>query len=138
MRQKTLISGLAISTVSVGITTYLLKDKSNLDKVKGFVRSVKKLFHMNHRPKNWPHFPYTKQVIQTLWTLKIIKWSQKDLCSLCNIIMKRNNELSVHIIDYVNTIVKHFSCILDRYCFHHNHMYYFRANKHIHGLHTLV
>jgi len=43
MRQKALISGLAISTVSVGITTYLFKDKSNLDKVKGFVRSVKKV-----------------------------------------------------------------------------------------------
>ncbi len=42
MRQRTLISGLAVSTVALGFTTYLLRDKSNLDKIKGFVQSVKK------------------------------------------------------------------------------------------------
>ncbi|TYR81250.1 hypothetical protein FZC66_05140 [Priestia megaterium] len=41
MRQKTLISSLAISTVGVGITSYLLKDKSSREKAKGLVRSAK-------------------------------------------------------------------------------------------------
>ncbi|PFV93172.1 hypothetical protein COL08_23595 [Priestia megaterium] len=60
MRQKALISGLAISTVSVGITTYLLKDKSNLDKVKGFVRSVKKAIPYKSSTQKFTSFPIHK------------------------------------------------------------------------------
>lgn len=60
MRQKALISGLAISTVSAGITTYLLKDKSNLDKVKGFVRSVKKAIPCKSSTKKLTSFPIQK------------------------------------------------------------------------------
>ncbi|MBA9042441.1 hypothetical protein HNP21_005576 [Bacillus aryabhattai] len=60
MRQKALISGLAISTVSVGITTYLLKDKSNLDKIKGFVRSVKKAISYKSSTKKLASFPISK------------------------------------------------------------------------------
>ena len=60
MRQKALISGLAISTVSVGITTYLLKDKSNVDKVKGFVRSVKKAIPYKSSTQKLTSFPIHK------------------------------------------------------------------------------
>jgi hypothetical protein len=60
MPQKALISGLAISTVSVGITTYLLKDKSNLDKVKGVVRSVKKAISYESSTKKLTSFPIHK------------------------------------------------------------------------------
>ena len=60
MRQKALISGLAISTVSLGITTYLLKDKSNLDKVKGFVRSIKKAISYESSTKKLASFPIHK------------------------------------------------------------------------------
>jgi hypothetical protein len=60
MRQKTLISGLAISTVSVGITTYLLKDKSNLDKIKGFIQSVKKTVPYKSSTQKLVSFPIHK------------------------------------------------------------------------------
>jgi len=60
MRQKALVSGLAISTVSVGITTYLLKDKSNLDKVKGFVRNIKKAISYESSTKRLASFPIHK------------------------------------------------------------------------------
>jgi len=60
MRQKALISGLAISTVGVGITTYLLKDKSNVDKVKGFARSVKRVISYKSSPKKLVSFPIHK------------------------------------------------------------------------------
>ncbi|AKL85319.1 hypothetical protein C6370_17860 [Bacillus atrophaeus] len=42
MKQKLLISGLAVSTV--GITSYLLKDPSNRQKVKNFIYDVKRKF----------------------------------------------------------------------------------------------
>ncbi|MFE7083495.1 hypothetical protein [Priestia megaterium] len=60
MRQKALISGLAISTVSVGITTYLLKDKSNVDKVKRFIRSVKKAIPYKSSTQKLNSFPIHK------------------------------------------------------------------------------
>ncbi|MDY0943355.1 hypothetical protein [Priestia megaterium] len=60
MRQKALISGLAISTVSIGITTYLLKDKSNFDKIKGFIQSVKKAVPYKSSTQKLASFPIHK------------------------------------------------------------------------------
>jgi hypothetical protein len=59
MRQKTLISGIALSTVGVGVTTYLLKDKSNRQKVTGFVQNAKNKIPYFAR-KNTDSFPVEK------------------------------------------------------------------------------
>ncbi|PGA20506.1 hypothetical protein COL65_06070 [Priestia aryabhattai] len=40
-KQKALISGITLSTVGVGITSYLLSDAAKRRKVKGLVRSAK-------------------------------------------------------------------------------------------------
>ncbi|MBY8913385.1 hypothetical protein KY305_11620 [Bacillus sp. YC2] len=55
MKQKLLISGLAVSTV--GVTSYLLKDKSNRQKVKNFIHSIKTSF--SSKP-NIDSFPVSK------------------------------------------------------------------------------
>ncbi|WP_191557743.1 hypothetical protein [Metabacillus idriensis] len=59
MRQKTLISGIALSTVGVGVTSYLLKDKSNRQKVTGFVNNAKNKIPYFAR-KNTDSFPVEK------------------------------------------------------------------------------
>jgi hypothetical protein len=60
VRQRNLISGLAISTVGVGITSYLLKDKSNRQKVKQFVQSVKSKIPFGPSKQNMDSFPIHK------------------------------------------------------------------------------
>ncbi|MEK1829994.1 hypothetical protein AAAC51_15615 [Priestia megaterium] len=40
-KQKALISGITLSTVGVGITSYILSDAAKRRKVKGLVRSAK-------------------------------------------------------------------------------------------------
>ncbi|MGX1191795.1 hypothetical protein [Metabacillus sp. SLBN-84] len=59
MRQKALISGIAISTVGVGVTSYLLKDKANREKVTEFVQSTKNKIPYFSR-KNTDSFPVEK------------------------------------------------------------------------------
>ncbi|PLR67879.1 MULTISPECIES: hypothetical protein [Bacillaceae] len=59
MRQKALISGIAISTVGVGVTSYFLKDKANRQKVTGFVQSAKNKIPYFAR-KNTDAFPVEK------------------------------------------------------------------------------
>ncbi|AEB61758.1 hypothetical protein QRX25_01290 [Bacillus sp. L381] len=52
MKQKLLISGLAVSTV--GVTSYLLKDKSNRQKVKSFIRNMKTSLSGKHDIESFP------------------------------------------------------------------------------------
>lgn len=88
MKQKLLISGLAVSTV--GVTSYLLKDKSNRQKVMNFIRNMKTSLS-GSRILN--HSPSTKQATRIPKILKITKWYPKAPCTRFNIMMTRRNNL---------------------------------------------
>ncbi|MBG9769921.1 hypothetical protein [Bacillus vallismortis] len=57
MKQKLLLSGLAVSTV--GITSYLLKDPSNRQKAREFIHSMKMKMKMTKQPE-MEKFPVDK------------------------------------------------------------------------------
>ncbi len=88
MKQKLLISGLAVSTV--GVTSYLLKDKSNRQKVMSFIRNMKTSLSGKQDIES---FPSTKQATRIPKILKITKWYPKAPCTRFNIMMTRRNNL---------------------------------------------
>jgi hypothetical protein len=61
MKQKTLLSTVAVSTIGAGVvTSYWLKDKSNRQKVKGFYERMKsEITNMSNR-KKLESFPVEK------------------------------------------------------------------------------